>query len=262
MIWIKKGETPPSVERAATEMKSTPEWRQTSQTDAQAIRRNWFDQLPKEEIRSALLQEQHFLCFYCMKRIANDGQHTTIEHIIPLSKDKEKALDYKNMAAVCRGGADVRSPEEEDRKRRVLCCDGSKGDEEELTISPYSERMMEKICYYRDGRIYFDSFEWNEESAEAIWRDLNETLCLNGKVKRQDGTVVEDTATQLVKGRKDAYKQANAIIMRMEKKGRLTSVQLQKEIARIQEAEKRVEFAGVILFVLKRKQRILKSQGK
>jgi hypothetical protein len=46
------------------------------------------------------------------------------------------------------------------------------------------------------------------------------------------------------------------------KKGRLTSVQLQKEIARIQEAEKRVEFAGVILFVLKRKQRILKSQGK
>lgn len=262
MLLIRKAETPQAVRRAVAGMKGKPEWRQTAEGDAKAIRENWFEQLPKDVIREALLSEQHYLCGYCMKRITNDGSHTTIDHFIPLSKDKEKALDYQNMIAVCKGGEDTKLSEDGERgKKRVLCCDRSKGDEDELLLNPYNQQMMNEICYHRDGRIYFKgSAAWSKEAKEQIQKDINETLFLNGKVNKEDGSLIDDTATQLVKGRKDAFRQAEAKIKQMAKKNRLTSVQVQKEMERIYSEEVREEFAGVVLFVLKRKQRSLAMQ--
>lgn len=46
-----------------------------------------------------------------MKRIENDGQHTSIEHWYPLSKDKDRALAYSNMMGVCYGGKKTKLPE-------------------------------------------------------------------------------------------------------------------------------------------------------
>ena len=48
--------------------------------------------MPKDEIRKNLLEEQHYLCAYCMRRIEDNGRKTSIEHWYPLSQDKEKAL--------------------------------------------------------------------------------------------------------------------------------------------------------------------------
>ena len=74
--------------------------------------------------------------------------------------------------------------------------------------------------------------------------------------------MLEDTATQLVKGRKDAYKQAEAIIERMKNKGRYTSAQLQRIIDQLQNSDRREAYAGVILFVLKQRQKRLLAQKK
>lgn len=216
MLLIHKKKTPSAISRAEAAIRSSSEWKSVSESNTNAIRKTGFDTLPKDIIRQNLLEEQRYLCAYCMKRIENNGSHTVIEHLAPLSKDKEKSLDYQNMAAVCKGGADVRIEEGE---KRILCCDGSKHDEDELLLSPYNEQMMKEICYYSDGQIYFRGLgNWSE--------------------------------------------QAESIIRRLSKKGNLTSERLKKEMNIIRTAEKYPEYAGVILFVLERKYRRLKSQGR
>lgn len=113
------------------EIKRTEQWRCIQKGDTQAVRQE-FDLLPKEEIRQSLLEEQHYLCAYCMKRIKNDGLHTTIEYWEPLSVNKDKALEYDNMLAVCDGG---RKADLTGNVQRILCCDASK-DEKEIAIDP------------------------------------------------------------------------------------------------------------------------------
>lgn len=258
MLLIHKKKTPSAISRAEEAIRSSSEWKSVSESNTNAIRKTGFDTLPKDIIRQNLLEEQRYLCAYCMKRIENNGSHTVIEHLAPLSKDKEKSLDYQNMAAVCKGGADVRIEEGE---KRILCCDGSKHDEDELLLSPYNEQMMKEICYYSDGQIYFRGLgNWSEQDKEKIEREINSILCLNGK-RKKDGSF-QDTATQLLKGRRDAYEQAESIIRRLSKKGNLTSERLKKEMNIIRAAEKYPEYAGVILFVLECKYRRLKSQGR
>lgn len=262
MLYIQKKKTPAVIRRKVAEMRSNPLWKKASESDTNAIRKNWFDQLPKADIREALLEEQHYLCAYCMKKIENDGLHTTIEHVVPLSKNKEKSLDYQNMLLVCKGGSDIELEKHDKAKGRVLCCDGSKHDETEMVLSPYDRDMMNAIRYYRDGRIYFkDSPIWSREQIRRIQKDIENVLCLNGRLD-SEGLVLEDTATQLVKGRKDAYKQAEAIIERMKNKGRYTSAQLQRIIDQLQNSDRREAYAGVILFVLKQRQKRLLAQKK
>ena len=140
MLYIEKKSPPQAYQRAVAAIKGAPVWRSIRDGDTTAIR-GQFDQLPKPELRDALLAEQHYLCAYCMKRIRSGGRsgmvHMNIEHWFPLSGDKERALDYKNLLGVCKGGADV-----DGQRDRILCCDASKGDEESLTVNPLDRGMM------------------------------------------------------------------------------------------------------------------------
>lgn len=254
MLYIEKKAPPQSYQKAVAEIKSSAIWRSIHDGDTAAIR-SQFDLLPKSEIRDALLAEQHSLCAYCMKRIRNhkDGSkavHMTIEHWFPLSHDKERALDYKNFLGVCKGGADVAGP-----RGRILCCDASKGETVNITVNPLDKAMMQQIAYKKDGTIYCLPTA-DSKIAEAIDHDLREVLRLNGNDAGQD------TATGLVKGRRDAYKQAQNIYKNLSARGRLTSVQISKKIREIKQLEEYPEFAGTILFFLERKRKALISQGK
>jgi len=127
VLYIEKKAPPQAYNKAVAEIKGAPAWRAVRDKDTMAIR-SQFDRLPKSIIRDALLKEQHYLCAYCMKRIRNNAGgsqvvHMSIEHWLPLSQDKERALDYKNFLGVCKGGADVAGP-----RARVLCFDASKRD--------------------------------------------------------------------------------------------------------------------------------------
>ena len=88
--------------------------------------------------------------------------------------------------------------------------------------------------------------------------EINQILCLNGRLY-EDGSMREDTATMLVKGRKDAYKNAEKILERLAAKNKLTSSHLESIIKRLEDAQERQEFAGVLLFVLKRKKRRMEN---
>lgn len=250
MIYIKKEKPLPSIIDRVNEIKRSREWKDTSQDNTRAIREQ-FDRLPKEEIRKCLLKEQRYLCAYCMRRIGNDGLHTTIEHLKPLSKDKEKALEYSNMLGVCDGGRRRIVP---DGNRRILCCDAYKGNETEMTLNPMNRQQMELIKYRKNGEIYTDP----ENS--KLEEDINSILRLNG-VLNENGDLIADTSTQLLKGRRDAYDQCRAFFARLDHTGKCNSNMIKKRIDEIENREKLPEYAGVTLFFLKKKYRELLRRG-
>lgn len=181
-----------------------------------------------------------------MKRITNSGLVTTIEHWRPLSKSKDSALDYNNFLAVCKGGTDISLQPNE---RRVLCCDAHKGNDTDLSISPFDEFMMEHITYDSQGVIKFSpKQDYTAIQAASISHDLNDTLQLNG-IMSNDGKMGADTSTCLRKGRKDAYKSAKAKIDYLRKRGKLSVVTMDNEISKLLEAQDRPEYAGVALFL-------------
>jgi uncharacterized protein (TIGR02646 family) len=55
----------------------------------------------KNNLKSALLEEQHFICCYCMKRINQNNSH--IEHIKPQVRFPSETLDYSNLLLSCNG---------------------------------------------------------------------------------------------------------------------------------------------------------------
>ena len=135
----------------------------------------------RTKILQDLLQEQGYICAYCMRRISLEN--ATIEHIIGQSyKDedgKEKDTDYDNMLAVCNGNY----CEKENH------CDKSRSESQskgrvKLFITPLSKLQMENIKFTHSGKIYYNNLD--EESEENF--DLNKVLnlnCENIKEKRK-----------------------------------------------------------------------------
>lgn len=250
MIYIEKQRPSQAVINKVNEIKRSSEWKAIPDDDTRAIRAQ-FDLLPKDEIRECLLKEQRYLCAYCMKRIENDGMHMTIEHWYPLSKDKERALEYSNMLGVCDGGRKVNLPE---GMHRILCCDAYKGDETEMTLNPMNQQQMQLIKYTKNGEIYTDPEDRDLEN------DIKYKLRLNGKLDAK-GNLVADTSTQLLKGRREAYEKCQSFFEQLNRMGKCSSNMLKKKIEDIESQEKMPEFAGVTLFFLNKKYRELVRRG-
>lgn len=248
MLYINKNGMPLKMKTEVSRIKSSDAWKKIKHEDTDAVRA-CFESLPKKEIRSSLIQEQKGLCAYCMRKLINDGKHTSIEHWFPLSKDSELALSYGNMMGVCDGGRAWKGS-----GRRILSCDANKSDEEAITINPYNRYHMSKIAYKSDGTIYTEPFD------KALEDDINNTLALNGKLDSQ-GRMVSDTTTELVRGRRDAFRSCKQFFRSLDKAGKCTSSMIEKRISEIKNAEYMPEYAGVILFVLEKKRNQLKSRG-
>lgn len=247
MLHIEKKPAPGKMIREVSKIKSSPEWKMAKDGDTTAIREA-FEKLTKETIRKSLLEEQHYLCAYCMRKIQNDGQKTSIEHWYPLSKDKERALDYGNMLPVCDGGKNWVG-----KGKKLLCCDAYKADEDELTISPLNKQQMDKITYEKNGFIKTDPED------KKMNEDIRDILRLNGIWK--NGKFIADTSTELLKGRKDAYLRYKRFVAKLDRDGKCTSSKIKKKIEEIENAEQWPEYAGVLLYFLNRKYKSLVRRG-
>jgi len=246
MIYVQKEGLPSSIEQEIIEIRKSANWKSIEEEDTDAIR-NVFDNIfPKDRVKQILVYEQHGLCAYCMRRIRND-YHSRVEHWYPLKKSKEKSISYDNMLGVCDGGTGIHG-----NRGRMLCCDAQKG-EDEITVSPLNKIQMDKIAYKPDGVMY------TEPKDKDMEKDINNILGLNG-VKKSDGTR-RDTATELLKGRKDAYDRARKLIHRMNVEGKCTSTNVEKLIRNIENQEEYEEYVGVKLFYLKKKLQSLIKQG-
>lgn len=150
MIYIKKGTEPVSLRLH----------RNTPGAD--------FDGLDKTELRNSLLEEQGYLCAYCMKRIRK-RRDTKIEHYE--ARNQENQLLYENLLAVCTGD-DASETESGKVNPAKFTCDSMKKNQK-LSIDPQSKNDMNTIYYDNQGRIYSTVKEYQE--------DLDQRLNLNDK---------------------------------------------------------------------------------
>jgi uncharacterized protein (TIGR02646 family) len=124
----------------------------------------YYDGCNKIDIRKALLEEQGYLCAYCMERISEEKM--TIEHYYAQSNINEKeALDYNSMLGVCLGNRGS-------KQKKYLTCDAHRGNEA-LKVNPFEKATIDLIKYSDNGKIYSEDLEIN--------KDLDITLNLNCK---------------------------------------------------------------------------------
>lgn len=118
-----------------------------------------FDDLPKNELRKALLSEQGYICAYCMQRINNSPTFTKIEHWSPRKKENEK--DYMNLLAVCKGNEGNVGLEH---------CDTLKKNQI-ITVSPLKKECEQMVKFDPGGQIYSDDLAIDKELKEILGLD-------------------------------------------------------------------------------------------
>ena len=248
MLYIEKGPCPADIQEEIDHLTGTPTWasfpEQPSSDQAKRIRTGYFNRLDKSRVRRSLIAEQHGLCAYCMCRIVNNGNSTTIEHFMPLSRSKAGAMNYDNWLAVCKGGQNIRPKE---GQPRIICCDAKKSNT--ITrLNPRNRHHMDNIAYYDDGTIYYSGS--SDADYRQIVHDLNDIYGLNGKIDPKTRRSKRDTTSGIVKQRKDAYISMFDELMRMQDEDALTPdllVQFRESLLADAEWE---PFLGVKLYVL------------
>lgn len=142
-----------------------------------------------DDLRKQLLEEQGYICCYCMSRI--DYPYTKIEHLKPRSVYREKQLDYSNLFIACCGKKidkelfyDCDTPKKKYSKTE-LYCDTKKGKEELKHINLLT-KIQDNIKYRKNGLIFSDNIN--------IDKEINEVLNLNYEVLT---TNREDALNQL-----------------------------------------------------------------
>ena len=246
MLYIKKEGLKDDINRKIIEIRKSQEWKEIKEDDIKAIRRVFDTGFPKNEVKEILLHEQRGICAYCMRRIHLDN-HSRVEHLVPLSKNKEKAIDYNNLLGVCDGGEKVTGD-----SGHVLCCDAHKK-ETEMELSPLNKVQMDKIAYDKDGKIYTEPRDVDME------RDINDVLLLNG-IQKKDGTV-RDTSTELLKGRRDTYIRDKKMMNALNVKGKCTSSVIKKLMEELYNSDEREEYVGVKLYYFRKKYDSLVRRG-
>ena len=114
-----------------------------------------FGNSPKPMILKDLLEEQGYICAYCMRKI--DEKNATLEHLIGQNYTDEQGAkigkkedtNYLNMLAVCKGNSCLKD----------LHCDKSRSKFQArralLFISPLNKSQMQNIKFSHSGVIYY-----------------------------------------------------------------------------------------------------------
>lgn len=184
----------------------------------------------KNAIKESLLNEQGFLCAYCMQRI--NIENSTIEHYIAqkakdIQVDESLSIAYNNMLAVCSGNVGI------NRREKELICDKHRGNTS-LTVNPLDNHSIEKISYKADGTIYSDDVN--------IQKDLDETLNLNcdAVLLKQNRKSVLDAI------KREIFKKSQHTISKKQLENLLNKMSLKIN-------GQYIPFAGIAIWYLKKK---------
>lgn len=120
-------------------------------------------------LRQALLEEQGYICAYCMRRIPvkdfNESETSKIEHIKSRDSYPNLQLNYDNMVICCPGNI-----------KGNYHCDKSKGNLS-ITFSPFDISTQRSISYgTKNGSIKSNLLNIND--------DINTILFLNDSMLR------------------------------------------------------------------------------
>jgi uncharacterized protein (TIGR02646 family) len=124
---------------------------------------NYDNYAEKDDLRKSLLNEQGYLCCYCMQRIQSSTEEKMkIEHFKP-QNNTNSDLDYKNLLGACKGN--------EGKPPRLQHCDTAKKSQE-ITLNPLNKVLMENIKFTLKGEIFVENYIQNEEIHKIL--NLNE----------------------------------------------------------------------------------------
>ena len=177
-------------------------------------------------LRKQLLEEQGYICCYCMSRI--DCNNSKIEHFKPQTKYRNFQIDYQNLFIACNGG--------EGKKGKEQYCDSFKG-ENELKDINLLLNIESFIQYSKLGEI--------SSSNTKIEKELKIILNLNNNI--------------LKKNRKQSYQR---LIQNMNKRGWTTQT-IKNDISKYKKMDvngKYYEFCEMIVYFLTKK--LKQNEGK
>lgn len=126
----------------------------------------------KDQLRSALVAEQHGLCCYCMGRIRNSPDTMKIEHWRCQSRYPAEQLNYRNLLGACLGG--------HGQPEHLQHCDTRKGDGD-LRWNPANlgQRIETRVRYEMDGSIRANDAVFDSQLNEVL--NLNLPLIRNNR---------------------------------------------------------------------------------
>jgi uncharacterized protein (TIGR02646 family) len=186
MIQINKGSEPVKW----TEKKSTPNF-----TQYESI----------TELREALLEEQGYICAYCMRRIpakdVNVDATSKIEHIKSQVDRPDLQLNYANMAICCPGNLNDEAH-----------CDKLKGSRS-VSFNLQTATLQQSITYASlDGSISSSNHIWNNEMNEIL--NLNHGLLKANRKEALSGIIdylnAAGWTTQAINAKLNLWRQRNA----------------------------------------------------
>lgn len=135
------------------------------------------------ELKQALLEEQGYICAYCMCRIPskNGLEKCRIEHLLCREKHSDRQLDYSNMVLCCSGDFDAINNSESSRKNYNHSndhCDRSKANND-VSFDIFSDSFIDTLSYSsKDGTI---------KSSNSLYdREINKLLNLNHALLKEN----------------------------------------------------------------------------
>lgn len=139
----------------------------------------------KPFLREALYDEQGGICAYCMRRLDDEHDRSTvssnkIEHLKSQSVcTREEAMDYSNMVLCCNGQIAGTACEN-------THCDTHKG-EDEIHFSPFEGSFIQSVSYKHDGTILSNHQIWNNDFNVVL--NLNQAMLVENRHAALKGLV-------------------------------------------------------------------------
>lgn len=158
----------------------------------------------KNELRESLINEQGYVCCYCLKRIPEkkaDLHHTKIEHFKCQHNYSLLDLEYHNLHLACKGN--------QGQSEKNQTCDTSKANKDIMSFSLIDNSLNGNIYYAKDGTVF------SEE--KNIEKEINEILQLNND-------------QNVKKARERIRRGVSESIRILQRKGKLTKNVLEREL--------------------------------
>lgn len=164
-------------------------------------------------LKKALLDEQGYICAYCMKRITlvlnqQNKPQVEVEHFLPQKLNPELDLVYQNMLGVC-NGLSQGYPE----KCHLHHCDKTNGEAGKINghiklkkLDPRSSSCEQLLYYNLEGEVLA------VRNDEDVTHDLEKVLNLNNKALKNARKDIIDKARDKMKQEKP-FQQWNKIFL-------------------------------------------------
>jgi len=177
----------------------------------------------KNVIRSQLINEQGFLCAYCMGRIEPDSSSMKIDHWHCQNKYNDEQLDYTNLLGCCYGIGNKTSDE--------YCDTSKKKSDIQFNPSNAAHYTRMQIRYKLNGVISSDNPDFDKE--------LNEILNLN--------------YSRLKENRKSVWCSVTKELSKLNGTAKRTKIERLLRMWRSKTGGKLQEYCGVAIYYLEKK---------